>query len=105
MLTLPDPSAPLTTPAAAGADVLFAEPDYLLQTTVTPNDPSYSLLWGMTNINAPAAWDITTGSASLGGKVCVIDTGVDYTHPDLAANVNGTGFNAITNTTGGMDDK
>jgi subtilisin family serine protease len=49
-----------------------------------PNDPSFGSTYGMARINAPAAWDITTGGAV---KVAVIDTGVDYTHPDLAANM------------------
>lgn len=38
-----------------------------------PNDPQYSTLWGMDKIEAPAAWDITTGSSEV--VVCVIDTG------------------------------
>ena len=78
-------------------DVLYAEPNYLLHLTgksgksgqpnltATPNDPSYGSLWGLTKINAPGAWNITTGSNNA--VVVVIDTGIDYTHPDLAANM------------------
>ena len=61
-----------------------------------PNDPSFTRLYGLNNvgqtggtadadIDAPEAWDVTTGSSSI--VVGVIDTGIDYTHPDLAANV------------------
>jgi len=63
-----------------------------------PDDPDYPLLWGLHNtgqspftgtpgsdIDAPDAWGITTGSSSV--VIAVIDTGVDYTHPDLAANI------------------
>jgi len=61
-----------------------------------PNDPSFPLLYGMHNtgqtggsvdadIDAPQAWAVQTGSSTI--KVAVIDTGVDYNHPDLAANV------------------
>ena len=53
--------------------------------TATPNDPSFGSLYGLTKINAPAAWNITTGSSNA--VVAVIDTGIDYTHPDLAANM------------------
>lgn len=55
-----------------------------------PNDPSFSRQWGFNNvddhdIDAPEAWDITTGSNDV--VVAVIDTGIDYTHPDLKANL------------------
>jgi len=70
---------------ALAPDVDFAEPDYVLDLLITPNDPDYGLLWGMTNINAPAAWDTHTGSASV--RVGVIDTGVAWSHADLAANI------------------
>src|SRR3954452_16483478 len=53
--------------------------------TTTPNDPSYSSEWGLSTINAPAAWDTTTGKAST--VVADIDTGLDYTHNDLYLNV------------------
>lgn len=52
---------------------------------IAPNDPSYSSTYGMKNIDAPEAWDKTTGSDSV--VVGIIDTGVDYTHPDLVGNI------------------
>jgi len=76
--------------------VEYAEPNYIVSTMQYPNDPSLSELWGLNNtgqtggtpgadISAPEAWDLTTGSSSV--VVAVIDTGVDYTHPDLSANI------------------
>ena len=77
--------------------VEYAEPNYKVYVDATiPNDHYFSLLWGMHNtgqsgvttdadIDAPEAWDITTGSSDI--IVAVIDTGVDYNHPDLAANM------------------
>lgn len=75
--------------------VLYAEPDYIVQANVMPDDTSFSELWGLHNtgqtggvddadIDAPEAWDISTGDRGI--VVGVIDTGVDYTHPDLIAN-------------------
>ncbi len=72
------------------------EPDYLVHTTITPDDPAYGNLWGMNNlgqtggvvdadINAPEAWELGTGRRAV--RVGVIDTGIDYTHGDLAANI------------------
>jgi len=49
-----------------------------------PNDPYYSYQWDMVKMAAPSAWAVSTGSSSV--KVAVVDTGVDYNHPDLAAN-------------------
>jgi subtilisin family serine protease len=65
-------------------NVLYAEPDYVVEAIATPNDPLFGQLWGMAKINAPAAWDVTFGSANV--VVGDIDTGIDYNHPDLAAN-------------------
>jgi subtilisin family serine protease len=62
--------------------VLYAEPDYELHATATPNDPLYPQEWGLATIDAPAAWDIITGSPQV--TVAVVDSGVDTAHPDLA---------------------
>ncbi len=65
--------------------VEYVEPNYILHADNEPLDPRYAELWGMPMISAPQAWDIATGSTDV--TVGVVDTGVDYTHPDLAANV------------------
>ncbi|HJV64157.1 MAG TPA: S8 family peptidase, partial [Geomonas sp.] len=65
--------------------VEHAEPDYLLNAQASPNDPFFSQLWGFNTINAPIAWDTSTGSSNV--VIAVIDTGIDYNHPDLAANI------------------
>src|SRR5215212_5055716 len=54
-------------------------------TVAVPNDTSYASQWGLAKVHAPAAWDVTTGSRKV--VVASIDTGVDYTHPDLYQNI------------------
>jgi hypothetical protein len=77
-------------------DVLYAEPNYVIHVHQTPSDSLFTLLWGLHNtgqdggtpdadIDAPEAWNLGTGSSEI--VVAVIDTGIDYTHPDLAANM------------------
>ncbi len=61
----------------------FAEPDYLFAQAAVPNDTYYSLEWHLPKIAAPAAWDTTVGSSNV--VIAVLDSGVDGTHPDLAA--------------------
>lgn len=65
--------------------VTAAEPDIIVRGQVQPNDTSYGSLYGPAKIGAEAAWNITTGNPNF--VVAVIDSGVDYTHPDLAANM------------------
>jgi thermitase len=62
-------------------DVEYAEQDGLDAVTLTPNDPSWGQEWGLPKVNAPTAWNTTTGSSSM--VVAILDTGVDFTHPDL----------------------
>lgn len=66
-------------------EVEEVEPDYEVHATATPNDPSFGSQWDMTKIQAPTAWDSSTGSTNV--VVAVIDTGVDYNHADLKANM------------------
>ena len=76
--------------------VQYVEPNYLVHSFRAPDDPRYPELWGLHNtgqtggtagadIRAEQAWGVTTGSRSV--VVAVIDSGIDYTHPDLAANI------------------
>ncbi|MBF4509981.1 MAG: S8 family serine peptidase, partial [Aeromicrobium sp.] len=76
--------------------VLYAQPNYIKRIAAMPDDPGFSYLWGLHNtgqtggtadadIDAPEAWDITTGSEDV--IIAVIDTGVDYNHPDLVDNM------------------
>ena len=73
-------------------DVVFAEPNYIVELFDVPNDPSFSSLWGLRNtttlgadISAVPAWDISVGSTA--NVVGIVDTGIDYNHPDLSANM------------------
>jgi hypothetical protein len=65
--------------------ILYVEPNYKIKFYSTfPNDPYFGQLWGVARIKAPEAWDIVTCSDII---MAVTDGGVDYTHPDLAANM------------------
>jgi subtilisin family serine protease len=61
--------------------VEFAELDYIVHATITPNDPDYSWQWGLPKIQAPEAWNESTGGPEV--IIAIVDTGVDLNHPDL----------------------
>ena len=67
-------------------DVEAVQPNYYYHLLATPNDTQYSSggMYGLGKISTPAAWDLTTGSPNV--VVADIDTGLRYTHEDLAAN-------------------
>lgn len=84
----------------ADPDVEYAEPNYVYRQMATPNDTYKGILWGLHNtgqvvngtsgtfdadIDAEEAWDLNTGSTQV--VVAVIDSGVDYNHPDISANI------------------
>ncbi len=76
----------LTNILAAADCIDIAEPDYFVHIAeTTPNDPSYSILWGMTKIEMPKVWDMTVGSNQA--VVAVFDTGTDLDHADLIDNI------------------
>lgn len=92
------------------APMKYVEPDYIAFQSAIPNDPSLSSLWGMHNtgqtggtgdadIDAPEAWEVVRGSSSV--VVGVIDTGIDYNHPDLIVNM---WSNAGETPSNGIDD-
>lgn len=88
--------------------IVYAEPDYIEEMHIISNDPLYNQLWGIQKINAPLAWDYTTGDSSI--SVGVIDTGIDQNHPDIRENMwttwNGRliyGWNFADNSSDSMD--
>jgi subtilisin family serine protease len=66
-------------------DVEAASPNYRRRLLRLPNDPRWGRLWGLAKIKAPEAWEQTVGAPGV--VMAVIDTGVDYRHEDLAANM------------------
>jgi subtilisin family serine protease len=91
----------------AQEDVLYAEPNYIYHSTYEPNDPALGKQWGFKNdgqkikgatgtagadIDAEAAWDIERGYSNP-VTVAIIDTGCDFTHPDLKSKLLSNGYN------------
>lgn len=77
-------------------NVEYAEPNYIIHKAAEPSDQYFNNLWGLNNtgqnggapdadIDAPEAWDITTGSHDV--IIAVIDTGIASGHPDLSGNI------------------
>jgi subtilisin family serine protease len=110
-------------------EVRYAEPDFRHSLNGAPNDPGFPQQWAFQNTGqtvngvggtsgadegALRAWSVTTGSSSV--VVAVVDTGIDYNHPDLAANmwsnpggINGCaagthGYNVLNSSCDPMDD-
>ena len=85
---------------AASPLVELVERHVLRYPTGVPNDTFFDEQWGLNNISATKAWDFTQGSSEI--VVAVVDTGVDYLHPDLSENI---WVNAAeVNGTKGVDD-
>ena len=80
-------------------DVEWAEPKFVYELDYTPNDPSLGTQWNLAKINAELAWDITRGDTNV--VIGIVDTGVDWDHPDLQANI-WINWNEIPNN--GQDD-
>jgi len=80
--------------------VLYAAEEPLVYAATVPDDPFYpaSQASYLSGINAPAAWDLATGSHEV--VVAVLDTGIDYTHPEFAGRL---WENPIDNQTDGID--
>jgi subtilisin family serine protease len=100
VVTLPEGTSVVDAAQQYMADpsVEYAEPNYIRKASATiPNDEFFPQQWALMNsgtfadgkpgadIGAYLAWDITTGSSAI--TVAVIDTGIDYNHPDLITNI------------------
>ncbi|MHA1989911.1 MAG: S8 family serine peptidase, partial [Candidatus Hodarchaeales archaeon] len=84
-------------------EVRYIEPNIIYTVDYIPNDPSWSLQWGNQRIQTDLAWDIEPGNFSE-VLVAVIDTGIDYNHPDLSSQYVSLGFDWVNNDTDPFDD-
>jgi len=80
----------------------YIEPNLKFQTQFTPKDPYWNMQWGPAKIGADWAWNTTTGSHSI--LVAVVDTGIYYSHEDLAANYVPLGYDWVNNDPDPTDD-
>jgi thermitase len=80
--------------------VRYVEPNLRRTASRVPNDPVLNQQWGLRNVQAQEAWDITTGGSIV---IAVVDTGVDGGHPDLAGKVV-PGYNAFADNGNAGDD-
>lgn len=82
----------------ADTGVVYADPDFLVPPVLVPNDGWYPRQWhyfeSLGGINAPDAWDITTGSPSM--NVAVLDTGLVFSHSDFSGRAS-PGYDFISN--------
>jgi len=88
--------------ALAGGLSRYVEPSTEFRAQFTPNDPYYSYQWAPAKIQADWAWNVTAGNSSV--LVGIVDTGIDYGHPDLVANYVPLGYNWVNNSSDPRDD-
>jgi subtilisin family serine protease len=84
-------------------DIKYVHRNFIDEHAMIPNDPGWSSQWGPQRIDAPNAWDITTGSSTV--LVAVTDTGIEYTHSDLSGNYQAGGYDWVNNDNDPMDDR
>src|SRR3989344_2509626 len=88
-------------------NVEYAEPDFARDLIAIPNDPLWSQQWDMVKISAPQAWDTQTDASDV--VVGIIDSGIDFTHPDLQQNLwtnpqdGSHGYDCVRQIPGGQD--
>jgi len=82
--------------------VSYIQPNMRYEVDSVPNDPEWPKQWGPAKIEADYAWNTTTGDSSV--LVAIIDTGIDWNHPDLAANYVPLGYDWVNDDADPMDD-
>lgn len=82
--------------------VRYVEPRIKFKIMFVPNDPHWDMQWGPKKIDADWAWNYTFGNRSI--LVAVIDTGIDYTHPDLVNNYVPLGYDWVNGDPDPKDD-
>jgi hypothetical protein len=69
-------------------DIRSAEPNYIGEFTLTPNDPARVDQWALNYLQLPSTWSLSTGLSTV--RVGIADSGIDRNHPDLAGRINET---------------
>lgn len=69
----------------ATGEVEYAQPKYIQKVSFTPNDPSLGQQYYINRIQATAGWDVQQGDTNV--VIGIVDSGIDWDHPDLAANI------------------
>lgn len=83
--------------------VVFAEPNGIMRAMFVPDDPLFGTdQWGPQKIKCPEAWDVNTGDPGV--IIAIIDTGVDYNHPDLMGKTV-AGWDFVNGDNDPMDDQ
>jgi len=95
-----DPTDPFCADLIARKVAKLCSPNIIYSSARLPDDPLYSILWGLPHTKAPRAWDFSVGYKSV--VVAVLDTGVDYLHPDISPNMWANPFEIPAN---GIDDE
>lgn len=85
-----------------GTLVLGKSTALTIENGIIPNDPDFEKQWGIKKIDAPQAWDITTGDENI--KIAIIDTGCDLTHEDLKQRIDKKHSKNILNPTQTVQD-
>ena len=78
---------------------LLCEANSMYKIGATPNDPRFTSQYAHALISSESAWNISTGTPSV--TVAIVDTGVNYNHPDLHGNIRANAGEVIGN---GIDD-
>ena len=86
----------------ARPDIAWAEPNYILRASFTPNDEFYKYQWHYPLINLPQAWEFTQGDANI--TIAVVDSGIVLTHPDLTDNLLNDGYDFISDANSANDN-
>lgn len=73
---------------AAGADLDYAEPDYIFRAVTSPSDPMVKQQYSLKKVRAAEAWQVTRGSSDV--TIAIVDTGADLNHPDLKSQIIGS---------------
>lgn len=83
--------------------VRYVQPNQVITVDGVPNDPEWSQQWGPQRIDLPKAWALETGDFSE-VLVAIIDSGIDYTHPDLSSQYVALGYDWYNGDNDPMDD-